>query len=302
MINDVHCHFFSTRFFEILGGQLSPAEDDASTTLPERLGWDAPGSPEALADRWVQTLDAQEVGRAAVMASLPGDEASVGTAVRRHPGRLVGMTMFNPVAPDADVRIRTALEDERLRCVCLFPALHGYPLDDEAVDRVFAAAAAAGAVVFVHCGVLTVGVRKKLGLPTPVDVRLGDPLALIGTAARNPEVPVIIPHFGGGQLRSTLMAADLCGNIHVDTSSSNGWIRYTPGLTLEAVFAAALETLGPERIVFGTDSSFFPRGWQLTVYERQRTILETLGVETAAQEAIMAGNFERLFPAGTPDR
>ena len=88
MINDVHCHFFSTRFFEILGGQLSPAEDDASTTLPERLGWDAPGSPEALADRWVQTLDAQEVGRAAVMASLPGDEASVGTAVRRHPGRL----------------------------------------------------------------------------------------------------------------------------------------------------------------------------------------------------------------------
>ena len=132
MINDVHCHFFSTRFFEILGGQLSPAEDDASTTLPERLGWDAPGSPEALADRWVQTLDAQEVGRAAVMASLPGDEASVGTAVRRHPGRLVGMTMFNPVAPDADVRIRTALEDERLRCVCLFPALHGYPLAAEA--------------------------------------------------------------------------------------------------------------------------------------------------------------------------
>jgi len=184
--------------------------------------------------------------------------------------------------------------------VCLFPALHGYPLDDEAVDRVFAAVAAAGAVVFVHCGVLTVGVRKKLGLATPIDVRLGDPLALTRTAARHPEVPVIIPHFGAGQLRATLMAADLCGNIHVDTSSSNGWIRYTPGLTLEAVFETVLETLGPERILFGTDSSFFPRGWQQPVHDRQSAVLDSLGVETDTRDAIMAGNFERLFPAPRP--
>ncbi len=300
MVNDVHCHFFSARFFEILGGQLSPAVDAAATALPERLGWDAPGPPEVLADRWVQTLDDHDVGRAAVMASLPGDEASVGTAVRRHPERLVGMTMLNPVAPDADARLRTALEDERLRCVCLFPALHGYALDGEEVDEVFSAAAAAGAVVFVHCGVLTVGVRKKLGLQTPVDVRLGDPLALTRTAARHPDVPIIIPHFGAGQLRATLMAADLCGNIHVDTSSSNGWIRYTPGLTLEAVFGAALETLGPERILFGTDSSFFPRGWQQPVHEGQQAVLDALGVDPSAQAAIMSENFERLFPTRRP--
>ena len=113
-------------------------------------------------------------------------------------------------------------------------------------------------------------------------------------------MPIIIPHFGAGQLRATLMAADLCGNIHVDTSSSNGWIRYTPGLTLEAVFGAALETLGPERILFGTDSSFFPRGWQQPVHEGQQAVLDALGVDPSAQAAIMSENFERLFPTRRP--
>ena len=64
--------------------------------------------------------------------------------------------------------------------------MHRYRLDDEAVAKVFEAAAAHGAAVFVHCGVLTVGVRKKLGLPSPFDLRLGDPLAVAAVAAALP--------------------------------------------------------------------------------------------------------------------
>jgi len=30
---------------------------------------------------------------------------------------------------------------------------------------------------------------------------------------------------------------------------------------------------GPDRVVFGTDSSFFPRGWQRTIYEEQKAIV-----------------------------
>ena len=54
-LNDGHCHFFSTRFFELLGAQM-PGEANGSqgaAALCARLGWDDPGSPEALADRWV---------------------------------------------------------------------------------------------------------------------------------------------------------------------------------------------------------------------------------------------------------
>ena len=65
------------------------------------------------------------------------------------------------------------------------------------------------------------------------------------------------------------MAADQCRNIHLDTSSSNGWMRYHPGLTLEQCSARRWPSSGRERLLFGTDSSFFPRGWQKGVYDAQ---------------------------------
>lgn len=300
MINDVHCHFFSARFFETLGQQTTPPQtEDPASSIPERLGWDPPGQTETLADRWVQELDTHGVSRAAIMASVPGDEASVSVAVRRHPGRLLGMTMLDPTTSGATARVRQALGADGLRCACLFPAMHGYELDHEGVEPVFAAAAEAGAAVFVHCGVLTVGVRRKLKLPTHVNIRAGDPLAVASLASRYPHVPVIIPHFGAGFLREALMAADLCPNIYLDTSSSNGWLKYLPGLTLTEVFRQALETLGPDRLLFGTDSSFFPRGWQRTVLETQLAILDELGIAPTAHRAILADNFDRIFRDAT---
>ena len=174
--------------------------------------------------------------------------------------------------------------------------MHRYRLDDERVTATFEAAASRGAAVFVHCGVLTVGVRKKLGLPSPFDLRLGDPLALAAVAARFPKVPVIIPHFGAGFFREALMAADQCPNIHLDTSSSNSWMKYHPGLTLEAVFRQALAVVGPDRLLFGTDSSFFPRGWQQPdLRQRRRSARCDRRRADDAQEKIFAGNFERLF-------
>ena len=173
--------------------------------------------------------------------------------------------------------------------------MHGYRLDDPLVDGVFRAAAALHAVVFVHCGTLTVGVRKKLGLPSRFDLRLGDPLALARTALGYPDVPVIIPHFGAGYLREALMAADQCPTIHFDTSSSNSWIRYHPGLTLQAVFKQVLAVVGPKRVLFGTDSSFFPRGWQRPIYEEQDRILRAVTARDSDRELIFAENFERLF-------
>ena len=298
MINDAHCHFFSARFFETLGLQITPHQSgDPAVSIPESLGWDPPGRAETLADRWVAELDSHGITRAAIMASVPGDEASISAAVHRHPDRFVGMTMLDPTVAGATARVKRTLEANELRCVCLFPAMHGYELTHEAVEPVFSAAAEAGGAVFVHCGVLTVGVRRKLRLATHVNVRAGDPLALTSLASQYPSVPVVIPHFGAGFLRESLMAADLCPNIYLDTSSSNSWLKYHPGLTLTQVFQQAIETLGPERLLFGTDSSFFPRGWQRTVLETQLSILDALKITPTARHAILADNFDRIFGA-----
>lgn len=293
MLNDAHCHFFSTRFFAALAQQRGPHASAAD--LYRELGWEDPGAPDDLADRWVRELDARHVSRAALIASVPGDEASVSAAVARHPSRFVGYFMVNAALPDAAARTRSALSDRRLRCVCLFPAMHHTRLDDEGVRGVVEAAAEYGAAVFVHCGTLSVGVRKKLGLPSPFDLSLGNALALSRLAASFPKVTFIVPHFGAGMLREALMAADVCPNIHLDTSSSNGWIRHTPGLTLDAVFRTALAVLGPGRLLFGTDSSFFPRGWQSGVYDEQQAALERLGVSAADRDLIFGGTFDRIF-------
>jgi uncharacterized protein len=296
-ICDSHCHFFSSRFLELLTKDRQDLpSDDRAGAVARLLGWDPPGTAEALAERWSTELARHGVSRCALIASIPGDEESVAAAVAAYPRNFVGFFMFNPVAPDAASRLARALRDFRLRGIALFPAMHRYRLDDGAVEKVFEAAGATGAAVFVHCGVLSVGVRKKLGLPSPFDLRLGDPLTVAAVAQRHPSVPVIIPHFGAGLFREALMAADQCPNVHLDTSSSNAWMKYYPGLTLESVFRQALSVAGPNRLLFGTDSSFFPRGWQHPIYDAQVLALEAAGAGDGDRAQILGGNFERIFP------
>ncbi|MEN3337967.1 MAG: uncharacterized protein V7647_1643 [Acidobacteriota bacterium] len=292
---DIHCHLFSSRFLEILSqGLRDLPETGRATAVSHRVGWNDPGTVEELADRWVAELDRHGVSRVALIASITGDEDSVAAAVRRHPSRFVGFFMFNPLQGDVKSRLSQVLGGHGLRGICLFPAMHGYRLDDERVRDVFAAAASEGAVVFAHCGVLSMGIRRKLGLLSPFDMRLGDPLALAATAARFPAVRVIVPHFGAGLFREALMAADQCPNIHFDTSSSNGWLKYHPGLTLDAVFRQAVAVVGSERVIFGTDSSFFPRGWQQPVYAAQEAATRAAGLSDTDRAAIFGGNFEKL--------
>jgi uncharacterized protein len=296
-LNDAHCHFFSRAFFAALGRQLTDADPQAPDHAAlDRLGWESPGSAEALADRWVAELDRSGVARAALIASVPNDSESVRAALARHPRRFVGFFMVDPREPAIAADAAHALEDG-LRVMCLFPAMHGYALHDPAVSRVFELAAAhPGAAVFVHCGALSVGARAKLGLSSPFELRFGNPLDLHATAASFPTVPVIIPHFGAGMFREALMLADLCPNVHFDTSSSNRWIRYHPGFTLAEAFRRAIGVLGARRLLFGSDSSWFPRGWVRDPFDQQSAALGEIGAGGDERAMIFHANFDRLFP------
>ena len=299
-INDAHCHFFSRHFFEVLArddprGRFndSPAESICTT-----LEWDPPGTSEALADRWLATLDVQQVTRAVLIASVPGDEDSVAHAVARDPVRLTGFFMVNPLLDDAAAHVERGLGPLGLKGVCLFPAMHRYHLHDPRALAVAARVASyPGAVLFVHCGALTVGIRKKLGLRTRFDVRFGNPLDVQQIAVEYPLMPIIIPHFGAGLFREALMLADLCPNVYLDTSSTNRWMAYHSGLTLTDVFRQAVLIAGPQRLLFGTDSSFFPRGWNRAIWDAQSAAMRQLSLSEPDVEAIVGGNFDRLFPA-----
>lgn len=290
---DAHVHFFSHAFFAALAAQSGQPLEEVGRIL----GWRIGDSPEELAEAWVHELDEYGVAKAVLIASLPGDEDSVATAVSLHPDRFYGYFMVNPLAPDGIHRVRTALAGGRLQGICLFPSMHRYAAGDPRVRPVFEAAAASpGTVVFVHCGVLTVGVRQKLGLPSPFDMRYSNPIDLHAVAVEFPTVNFVIPHFGAGYFREALMLCDLCPNVHLDTSSTNSWLRYQPeSLDLKTVFRKALEVAGPRRLLFGSDSSFFPRGWHSQIYSAQMEALRDLSISMENVRMILGGNLERLL-------
>ena len=299
LLHDVHCHFFSRRFFETLARD-DPHQrfgDSPAASICEQLGWETPGDAPSLAARWVAELDRQQVGRAVLIASVPGDEDSVAAAVAHAPYRFVGFFMVNPMADDAEARVARGLGPLGLRGVCLFPAMQRYWLHDpRTLALIEQVSAVPGAVLFAHCGVLTVGIRGTLGLPSRFDVRFGNPLDLHAIALAHPGMPIIVPHFGAGMFREALMLADLCPNVYLDTSSSNGWTRYHAGLTLTDVYRQALLVAGPSRLLFGTDSSFFPRGWNREVWDAQFQAVKRLNPSEPDVHAIFGGNFARLFP------
>jgi hypothetical protein len=287
---DAHVHFFGRRFFDWLGAQCNRNASGVAATA----GWDLPPEdPADMARVWCAELDRHGVKRAALIASFPGDDPSVAAALTACPGRFYGYFMLDPLQDEAAARARAAFA-AGLHAVCLFPAMHRYAVNDPRIRPVFEEAAAARAAVFVHSGVLTVGVRRKLGLPSPFDMRYSNPIDLHPVAIGYPDARFLIPHFGAGYLREALMLADLCPNVYLDTSSSNAWMRYE-GIDLKAVFGRALGAIGAGRLLFGTDSSFFPRGWNSAIFERQALALADLGIGAQDARLILGENLERVF-------
>ena len=290
-IADAHVHFFSPPFFK------SIAEQAKNEFVASQLGWDEPTSPEALAFRWAGELDRHNVARAMLIASIPNDTHSVGAAVQKYPDRFSAVYMANPLLPSPDIRLQAAFKEDGVSGIFLFPAMHHYSMHDPRVRTLLQVVGShPGALVYVHCGVLSLGFRKKLGLPSPFDLQYSNPIDLHEVAASFPRINFVIPHFGAAYLREALIVADLCPNVYLDTSSSNSWTKYlTAGFDLEGVFRKTLDVLGPKRLLFGSDSSFFPRGWVKGVFDTQTAILSKIGVSTEAAQDIFGGNLRRLL-------
>ena len=295
-IIDFHAHFFSRPFFETLASR-SPLPGDVAGRLQgvaDRTGIEIPGAEVAAhVARWIAELDRAGVDHMVTFASVPEEAPAVAEALRLAPARLSGCVQLDPCAPGARETLERHLGEGGFRGVLLFPAMHHFRLGDEKHRALLELLDEREAIVYVHCGLLVVKLRDLLGLPRPYDLSYANPLHLIPAANRAPRARFVIPHFGAGFFRETLMAGTQCENIHVDTSSSNAWTKTQPGrLTLRDVFARALDVFGAKRILFGTDSGTFPAGWRLDRLEEQRGILEDLGAD---RDAILGGNARRLL-------
>ena len=295
-VTDAHVHFFSHRFYE---GLASAKGLTSTADLGALLNWEIPAKdPAQLAARWLGEMSRYGLKRLSIIGSMPGDEGSIAAAVTAQPDRFFGYFMLDPMQSDAVERMAAAAKNPNLHAICLFPAMHHFHLMDERLQPVLQLASEHEMLVFVHCGALSVGVRKKLGLPSPFDMGYSNPLDVHPAALRFPHIRFVVPHFGAGLFREALMLADLCPNVYFDTSSTNHWILYE-GLNLRTVFSRTLDVIGVQRLLFGSDSSFFPRGWNAEILEQQAKALYELGLDEAQASQIFSTNLEHALSART---
>ncbi len=298
-IFDSHLHFFSRDFFAAMVRQKNPTAniDQALDDLAQRAKIELPPS-EVLAHlkRWLGELDRHGVERALVFASLPEEAAAVAEALKNSAGRFVGFCMANPRMDGAVHRVHKLAHECGYRGVMLFPALHHYHLFDASLLPFFEAVAECRMNVLAHFGILQVKLRDAIGLPRIYDSRFANPLDLQAVANRFPQIKFILPHFGCGFFRETLMLGLQCENVYVDTSSSNNWMITQPHkLTLAEVFEKTRLAFGVEKILFGTDSGVFPRGWRKDILKEQKQAMVSAGFSEAEMEMVVGGNAGRLF-------
>lgn len=298
-IFDAHVHLFSRRYFEAVA-TASPQPGTVAERidrLAKGMAIEVPGPDLGVhVQRWLAELDRHGVARAVTFASAPEEADTVAEAARLARGRFVPVAQVNPKGPGTKDRVRDLLATKGFRGILLFPALHQYRLQGPEAAEVVRVAAEHRAVVYVQCGLLKIPVRDALGLSGAIDLTCANPIEVVPLASAFPETTFVVPHFGAGFFREALLLCAQCENVVLDTSSSNAWRVTEPsGITLTDVFRRAIAVTGASRLLFGTDSATFPRGYRGDLLAAQQEALAACGTSEADRARILGGNAARLF-------
>ncbi|HEX9750765.1 MAG TPA: amidohydrolase family protein [candidate division Zixibacteria bacterium] len=296
---DTHTHFLSYNYFRLLtqhretfgdvDGFIRAQGRKHEFVVPDQ-------DPVRLADRWVIELDSHKVARAVLISGMPGDEASIKDAMRIYPDRFIGVMMVNPYLSIAEELVEHAAGEWGFRGIALYPSLHRFSASSSRIYPIYRIARRHQLAVFIHFGRLRIAAWQWWGLRETPDRSYADPADLHQAATDFPSINFIVPCFGAGTLSQLLRIGLQCPNVYVDTASSNSWLEdQSEFRDLAHVFEKALEVFGPGRILFGTDSGLFPRGWRASVFEAQLGAMRAVGVSERAIEAIVGQNARQVF-------
>jgi len=194
-----------------------------------------------------------------VLRNREGNQAMI-AAMTRHPDRFIGFAVANPWYGDKAVKeLRRAL-GAGLRGVKFNSSLQGFFINDEIVYPLIEVAGEFGVPVYFHTG-------------TPIYAL---PLQLAALARDFPDVSFIMGHSGFADFwYDALPAAQDVPNIILETS-----------FAMPSMLAQAVEVLGPERLVFGSDAPM------------SDPVLELLKLRQPAlpgEELILGDNMARLL-------
>jgi uncharacterized protein len=265
---DSHAHFFT---YDMLKEWLSDPE--RVERMQQRVKYQTDMSPLELPDEpwdigamWIDELDKYGIEAIGMMISPNTWDEFLETR-KRFPGRFMGYANIDPSEENAVELIRKAGKDD-FQGIKLYPSTWDFHTYDEICYPVYEEAAKHDLLVILHFGI-TIG-------PT-ANLRYGNPLDIQKPAQDFPELNFMIAHFGAGFFRECLMLLYQVPNVVMDSSGSNSWMKYQPyDLDLEKIFERALVAGASCRTVFGTDSSFFPRGFRIDILEKQYQAVDSL--------------------------
>jgi len=301
-IFDCHVHFYSNSFFRFLVKQ-KPNRSDISTELKNIAAKghiEIPGDdPVQLAKRWVEIIDKWKIERLTLIGSMPGDEDSVVKAVQAFPTRFTG---FFTVDPNSNVLMENAekrLKQDKLRGFFLYPSLFHISVQDEWLAPLFSLAQECNSIVYVQFGKLVIRPRDYAGIPTVVNDAFANPTDLIPVAKQYPKIRFIVPNFGAGKFDEVLQLGKECPNVYVDTAGSNSWMAdHASKPDLKTVFKKALDVFGAGRILFGSDSGMFPRGYRYDIVDNQLKLSQEMRIPTPDIKKIFYDNMAGLIDGG----
>ena len=257
-----------------------------------KWGFDPPEngvhSDEEQVERWIADMDAKGLSR--VNFVMGGGNDNLSEIVKMHPDRFTGFAHHDIFSEDAALELERSVRKLGLRGLKLIASGLTRPVDDKEAYPVWEMAEKLEVPVLIHFGVLGGGGGPARSLHNL------DPLSLWDVAASFPTLNFVIPHFGACYFRELLQLCWACPNVLIDTSGSNQWMAWMPyRLTLRDLFLKCLETVGPDRIIFGTDSSYFPRGFAVDYLREQLREVRGIGVGEEIVEKIFYGNAARLL-------
>ncbi len=174
----------------------------------------------------------------AVVSALPNSLTE--EAVKKHPERITGLVRVNPHDPESPEIVEKALTEGGMKGIKLNPLFNNFLPDSEVVNPVMDVAAKHKVPVLIHCG------HPPWSLPWSFE-RLAD---------RYPDVSIVMAHMGHGHIvyiNGALDVAEDHPNIVVDTA----------GMTMHTKIREAVNRLGVDRVMYGSDTPLGHPGWEI---------------------------------------
>jgi hypothetical protein len=196
------------------------------------------------------------------------DEANafIASAMKRAPDRILGFLRVNPhFREHALERIEVGVKEEGFRGVKLHPRNEAFPINSEILVHPIAELAARLRVpLLIHTG-------------DPDTYGYAQPTLVGGLADVFPEVTIIVGHMGKRLHEDAILVARWFDNIVLETSFQS-----------PRVIERAVERVGAERIVYGSDMPFgFP--------EVEMMKIEVCGIGREEKEMILGGNMAKIL-------